>query len=261
MHRTASVSPSKPRRPRNLYGSVIITEKPLLRGGLVEKAVDPFEELRGLVRVEVGLGGADRLLGVAPAHDRGTHSGGLGGLDVALVVAGVERLFGLEAELLGRREEAVGVGLHGRTLGVRADHDVEEVDDAELGEHVLGEAFVFVGHHAELEAPGLEPVEHLGHARVDGRELGRVDRVEVEELLLELRIVGVFGRDAEGLSDQPGSALAREGFERLRVEGFEVVERAHLVDRGGEVRSGVDERAVEVEEKESGNHAHYFQWK
>ena len=67
----------------------------------------------------------------------------------------------------------------------------------------------------------------------------------------ELRIGAVH---PEGGLEQGRPAMARGGPERLERKGGEAAGDAHVVHGASEVGGGVDERAVEVEEKEVRTH-------
>ena len=134
---------------------------------------------------------------------------------------------------------------------VAAHHRAEARAEAERVQQPDRQPRRLVGADAEAPARGGERVQRFRHAGEGPGQGGQVFGVEVEEALHPARQRGQVERRAgggEAALHQPRHAVAdhaRDGVERLRRQAGL---GQHAVQRGGEVRHAVHQRAVEVED-------------
>ena len=108
--------------------------------------------LRDLVRVAIAIGGR-----------HGGHVHGMGGLDVAQVVADVDALPGSESGFLQGHLERIGPGLGARG-GIAAVGQSHAMAKAQLLHQSAHEVFQLVGDDAPADAVGFQPGQQFGHA-------------------------------------------------------------------------------------------------
>jgi hypothetical protein len=81
-----------------------------------------------------------------------------------------------------------------------------------------------------------------------------VRAVVIEESVAQFLIGGIVGLDAEGVPQKPGGAVAGEWAKLLNRHRRAALECKRMVGGGGEIGSGIDDRAVEIEKEKLSSH-------
>ena len=184
----------------------------------------------------------------APRDRDRMHSCGLGGTDVERRVADVRRVVPVGAQELERVCERRRIGLV--PLGVvRADDDVEEPLQRQIGEGQPHRLAPLRSHDAEPSPLLLERRQDIGHART-------LDELGVQRLVVLAvagdELIGPIGRDQLHLLHQPGAPDRAPELVVRDIPAEHCLRR--VPHRRDDDRAGVDHGAVEVEENDREAH-------
>jgi bifunctional UDP-N-acetylglucosamine pyrophosphorylase/glucosamine-1-phosphate N-acetyltransferase len=203
-------------------------------------------ELPIIVDDRIGAERLDRAVGKAEADGDEGQAGGARrvGIDDRIADEGGAAAAGPRHRFAqGRR-----IGLaHGQ--GVAADHAVEPAPPAERVEQGEGQPFRLVGAEREPDALRLQRVQRRLQPVIGaGAEADMVEIIVDEER--KARLDQLFGRVAgrgQPAAQQGAGAVADEVAHRFDRDLRPSQPHQGMVERGGEVRGGIGERAVEIE--------------
>ena len=184
---------------------------------------------------------------VAVLHGHRMHAGRLGCEDVAQVVAEVEAFSGRDPYLAGRMQQRGGMGLQvGR--GVAAHHAGRTLGQTQLRNDRDRECNGLVGDDSPGHAAGLDLREQFLNAGKQPRMHADGGAVIGDEFHAHRLVACVFGDHAKPLAQQAARAAGSVCTHRIhRQHGFAAVGE-HLVERSAEVRRGVGQGSIEIEQ-------------
>ncbi len=130
--------------------------------------------------------------------------------------------------------------------GVAADDAGGAPAEAQRLQQGLGEPARLVGDHAPVEAERLDPGQHLRHAREQARFTGDIGLVDVQQAQPQGLFLGMIL--AKAAADQSDAAMRCRGANDLQRQGRAALFGEHAVEGIGQIRGGVGQGAVEVEQ-------------
>lgn len=184
---------------------------------------------------------------IAPVGKYGFHACVASGLHVAFGVADVNRVLRVGMDLFARIQHGFDAGF-GFAAGVAADDDGGRDDEAEFGDEFVGEAHGFVGDDAPFDAASVEFGNHFVHAVEQRGFVGIAKAVCFKAFLPPCCEIRMFGSHADADFQQAGYAVA--GIRADFRDAFfgQVMAAQYGVECATQIKGGVGERAVEVEQ-------------